>query len=188
VFLSKYRSAYEARIAQLADQIASLKKISETQETDFDRLSKQANDLENQLQTEIKNGDIKIKREFNKLIVTINDRISFDSGSPVLKPNVKPALNKITTILNNYPNTLISIDGHTDNIPLSRGTKFRDNWQLSMERALAVLGYILTEKELDPTRFSAAGFGEFQPQVPNDSDANRANNRRIDIVIVPTTR
>jgi chemotaxis protein MotB len=179
------RSGLEAQIAQLTDQLAALKKLSDTQKADLDRLSKQANDLESQLDSEIKNGDIRIKRMFNKIIININDRISFDSGSSVLKPNVKPALDKITTILKNYPNNRISVEGHTDNVPLGRGGQFRDNWQLSSERALSVLGYLLTDKKLDATRFSAAGFGEYQPQVPNDTPENRSANRRVDIVVVP---
>jgi len=176
---------YEARIAQLGDQLAALKKLSETQKADLDRLSKQASELEKQLESEIKNGDIKIKRMFGKIIININDRISFDSGSAVLKPNVKPALDKIISILNDYPNNRISVEGHTDNVPLGRGGQFRDNWQLSSERALSVLGYVLGDKKLDPTRFSAAGFGQYQPQVPNDTAENRAANRRVDIVVVP---
>lgn len=181
----KKRSDYENQIAQLTDQLAALKKLSDTQKADLDRLSKQANDLENQLDAEIRNGDIKIKRLFNKIVININDKISFDSGSAVLKPNVKPALDKITAILKNYPNNRISVEGHTDNVPLSRGGQFRDNWQLSSERALSVLGYLLTDKKLDASRFSAAGNGEYQPQVPNDTAENRALNRRVDIVVVP---
>ena len=181
----KKRGDLEAQISQLTDQLAALKKLSDTQKADLDRLSKQANDLESQLESEIKNGDIRVKRLFNKIVININDRISFDSGSAVLKPNVKPALDKIVTILKNYPNNRISVEGHTDNVPLSRGGQFRDNWQLSSERALSVLGYLLTDKKLDATRFSAAGFGEYQPQVPNDTPENRAANRRVDIVVVP---
>ena len=182
----KKRSELEAQIASLTDQISALKKLSDSQKAELDRLSKQATDLETQLQAEIKAGDIKVKRMFNKIIININDRISFDSGSSVLKPGVKPALDKIVVILGNYPNNRISIEGHTDNIPLARGGLYRDNWQLSAERALSVLGYLLSNKSLSPTRFSAAGYGEYQPQLPNDSPENRAANRRVDIVVVPT--
>jgi chemotaxis protein MotB len=185
VQFDKKRGDYESQIATMTDQIASLKKLSESQKADLDHLSKQANDLEKQLESEIKNGDIKIKRMFNKIIININDRISFDSGSTILRPNVKPALDKIITILKNYPGNKISIEGHTDNVPLVRGALFRDNWELSTERALAVLGYIMTDKNLDPTRFSAAGYGEYQPLVANDTEENKAINRRVDIVVVP---
>ena len=181
----KKRANYEATISRMNDQLSALKKLSDTQKADLDRLSKQATDLEKQLESEIKNGDIKIKSMFGKIIININDRISFDSGSAVLKPNVKPALDKIVSILNNYPNNRISVEGHTDNVPLGRGGQFRDNWQLSSERALSVLGYVLASGKLDPTRFTAAGNGQYQPQVPNDTAENRAANRRVDIVIVP---
>ena len=77
------------------------------------------------------------------------------------------------------------VEGHTDNIPISTPS-FRDNWQLSTERALAVLNYILRNKRLKPERFSAAGYGEFSPMVPNDTAANRALNRRVDITLLPS--
>jgi chemotaxis protein MotB len=181
----KKRGDLESQIARLTDQLSALKKLTETQKADLDKLAKQANDLESQLQAEIQSGDIRVKRMFNKIVININDKISFDSGSAVLKPNVKPALKKIIEILKNYPNNRISVEGHTDNVPLNRGGKFRDNWQLSSERALSVLDFLLSDKKLDATRFSAAGFGEFQPQVPNDTPENRSQNRRVDIVVVP---
>jgi len=66
-----------------------------------------------------------------------------------------------------------------------RSKRFRDNWQLSTERALAVLDYLLQDKNLNPLRFSAAGYGEYRPLVPNDTPENRALNRRVDIVVIP---
>lgn len=181
----KKRSGYEIQISQLSDQISALKKLSQAQKDALDRMSKQATELENQLQAEIKNGDIKIKRLFNKIIININDRISFDSGSAVLKPNVKPSLDKIITILRNYSGNRISVEGHTDDVPLIPGSQIRDNWQLSTERALSVLNYIIADTKIDPARYSASGFGKYQPLVPNDSSENRAQNRRVDIVVIP---
>lgn len=181
----KKRSGYEMRISQLTDQIAALKKLSQAQKDSLERMAKQATDLENQLQTEIRSGDIKIKRLFNKIIININDRISFDSGSAVLKPDVKPSLDKIVAILRDYSGNRISVEGHTDDVPLIPGSRFRDNWQLSTERALSVLNYIIADTKIDPARYSAAGFGKYQPLVPNDSSENRAQNRRVDIVVIP---
>ncbi|MCH1910933.1 OmpA family protein [Leptospira noguchii] len=177
-------SDLEGRILVLNDEISKLKHLSENQKKELDRLSDQANELESKLTDEIKKGQIRLKRFHNRLVINIDDKISFDSGSADLKKQIFPALDKIKEILGNYPGNLIIIEGHTDNIPI-RTKKFSDNWQLSGERALSVLHYFLESKILDPRNFSLAGYGEFQPIVSNDTPENRALNRRVDIVVVP---
>jgi chemotaxis protein MotB len=177
-------SGLEAKIASLEDELAEIKKLSESQKAELDRMSMQAGELEKQLADEIKRGEIRLKRLHEKLIINIDDKISFDSGSSELKKEVLNALGKVAEILSNYPENTLVIEGHTDNIPIS-SKRFRDNWQLSTERALAVLNYLLKNTKLDPVRFQAAGFGEFQPIVSNDTPENRALNRRVDIVVVP---
>ncbi|TGK13336.1 OmpA/MotB family protein [Leptospira stimsonii] len=174
----------EARILSLNDEISKLKNLSENQKKELDRLSEQANELETKLTDEIKKGQIRLKRFHNRLVINIDDKISFDSGSADLKKAILPALDKIKDILVNYPGNLIIIEGHTDNIPI-RTKKFADNWQLSGERALSVLHYFLENKNLDARNMSLAGYGEFQPIVSNDTPENRALNRRVDIVVVP---
>jgi chemotaxis protein MotB len=189
--LRQLKANYENRISELESLISNLKaelseikKLSESQKRELDRMSAQANELEKQLSEEIKRGEIRLKRLHEKLIINIDDRISFDSGSAELKKEVLNALGKVAEILSNYPENRIVIEGHTDNVPIST-KRFRDNWQLSTERALAVLSYLLKNTKLDPVRFSAAGYGEYQPIVSNDTPANRGLNRRVDIIVIP---
>ncbi|HOO70799.1 MAG TPA: OmpA family protein [Spirochaetota bacterium] len=177
-------SKLNATIANLNNELSSLKKLTQAQKEELERMSDQANELEKKLSEEIKLGQIRLKKFHNKLIINLDDRISFDSGSSDLKKEILPALDKITEILAKYPENTIMIEGHTDNIPI-KSRKFRDNWQLSTERALSVLNYILQEKKLNKTRFGAAGYGEFHPIVANDTPENRALNRRVDIVLIP---
>ncbi len=192
--LANLRQDYEKKITDLKTQIANLntelaniKKLSEAQKQELDRMSQQADELEKQLAEEIKNGEIRLKRLHEKLIINIDDKISFDSGSARLKDNVLQALDKISAILSKYSENNIIIEGHTDNVPISTG-RFSDNWQLSTERALSVLRYLLKNASLDPLRVSAAGCGEFQPIVSNDTPENRSLNRRVDIVVVPRVK
>jgi chemotaxis protein MotB len=190
--LDEMRKSYEARmadlrasIANLNDEMAGLKKLTKAQQDELDRMKMQADELEKQLGDEIRKGEIRLKRFHDKLIINIDDRISFDSGSAELKKEILPALQKITKILGDFPEYNIVIEGHTDNIPI-KTRQFRDNWQLSTERALAVLNYILNQsKKINNARFSAAGYGEFNPIVSNDTAGNRALNRRVDIVVIP---
>jgi len=189
--LEELRKKYEeqisdlnGRINNLNNELSALKKLTETQKEELNRLESQAKDLEKQLQEEIKRGEIRLKRFHDKLIINLDDKICFDSGSAKLKGEVLPALKKIMKILAKYPENRIVVEGHTDNVPIHTA-KFRDNWQLSTERALSVLNYLLKPADLAPTRFSAAGYGEYQPIVPNDTRENRALNRRVDIVVIP---
>ncbi|TGK14786.1 endoflagellar motor protein [Leptospira fluminis] len=177
-------ASLEARIASLNDEIAKLKDLSENQKNENDRLKKQADELEEKLKGEISKGQIRVKRFAGRLIINVDDQISFDSGSADLKKQILPALDKVKEILSNYPGNIITVEGHTDNVPI-RTKKFQDNWQLSTERALSVLRFLLDDKKLDARNFSAAGYGEFAPLVSNDTPENKALNRRVDIVVVP---
>ncbi len=174
----------QAIIDNLNEELSTLKKLTQKQKDELDRLAAQEKELEKQLQREIKDGEIRLKKFHNKLIINIDNRISFDSGSARLKKDIFPALMKIGKILDSYPENQIVIEGHTDTDRVI-GRKFEDNWQLSTERALSVLRYILKNKNLDRSRFSAAGYGEFNPIVPNNTGINKALNRRVDIVVIP---
>jgi chemotaxis protein MotB len=189
--LAKQKTDYEKKISELntrlnnvMDEMSEIKKLSESQKKELDRMSSQAGELEKQLEDEIKKGEIRLKRLHEKLIINIDDKISFDSGQAELKKGVLNALDKIAKILSDYPENSIVIEGHTDNVPIST-KRFRDNWQLSSERALAVLAYLLKNTKLDAARFSAAGNGEYRPIVSNDTPENKALNRRVDIVVIP---
>ncbi|TGN18690.1 OmpA/MotB family protein [Leptospira idonii] len=184
------RESYESkldelkeRIRNLENEISNLKQMNKNQKRELDRLADQAKELEEKLSKEILSGQIRLKRFHNKLVINIDDKISFDSGSAELKPAIIPAIDKIKEILASYPENYIVIEGHTDNVPIK--TKFRNNWQLSSERALSVLEHLLSNKNLNPKNFSSAGYGEFQPIVPNSTKENKALNRRVDIVVVP---
>ncbi len=180
-------SGLESRLADLNDENATLKKLTETQKEELSRMGLQAEELEKQLRDEISKGDISIKRLRDRIVININNKILFESGSAELRRGVYGALDKIKDILAGYPENRIMVEGHTDNVPISTRT-FRDNWQLSTERALAVLGYLLKNTNLRPERFSAVGYGEFNPIVPNNTDANKSLNRRVDITVVPATK
>ncbi len=184
---AKRTADLQARISDLTDEISDLRKLTASQKQELARMSTQAQELEKQLEDEIRKGDIKIRRFHDRLIININDKILFKSGSAALKPEVSVSLEKIAKVLNNYPENRIQVEGHTDNVPI-RGGEFRDNWQLSSERALAVLAYLLREKKLNPERFSAVGYGEHNPIVPNTTPDNRALNRRVDITVAPMLR
>ncbi|HTN99396.1 MAG TPA: OmpA family protein [Microthrixaceae bacterium] len=129
------------------------------------------------------NDAISFRREDRGLIVSIvSDDVLFAPGSADLRTDGQVALDVLAGALNELPNK-ISIEGHTDDIPIS-SSKFPSNWELSTARAGAVLRYLVDSHELDKTRLVAGGYAEQRPLKPNDSVEGRARNRRVDIAVL----
>lgn len=182
--LSGERKQNAETIARLEKQLAEWKQLLEAQNRKLSEIEKQAREMEEGLKKEIAEGSLRVKRLKDRLIINIDDKILFDSGSSSLKPQVQKTLKIIADILARHKKSRIIIEGHTDNIPIHT-KRFRDNWQLSTERALSVLNYVLKRTKLNPQRISAAGYGEYKPVAPNSTRANRQLNRRVDIVVIP---
>jgi len=124
-----------------------------------------------------------IKSDSRGVIMQLRENIIFESGKADVLDKSKPVLNTINGLISAFPNDII-IEGHTDNVPISN-YQYKNNWQLSSARALKVLEYFVENKDQKhPERFTSAAYGEYKPIVANNSDANRALNRRVNIVIV----
>ena len=116
-----------------------------------------------------------------KIIVSVKGKALFNSGSASLNNTAISIFDEIIQILKDYPEYNINIKGHTDNIPISTDI-FPSNWELSAVRATTVLKYLIS-KGVDPKRLTATGFGKVMPLVPNTSENNRAQNRRVEFVL-----
>jgi chemotaxis protein MotB len=127
----------------------------------------------------------KVSSKGGRTIISLASHVNFKSGSNVLTPKGKDTLNRVLKVLRKYASERIYIEGNTDNRPIAAGSKFRDNWHLSFERALTVLQFLNKDKSLAKTKFAAAAFAEKNPVKSNTTDPNRAANRRVDIVVVP---
>jgi chemotaxis protein MotB len=117
------------------------------------------------------------------IAVTLNDLFLFDLGRADLKKDAYPILNQLATLLPTL-NTTISIEGHTDNLPLATGSIYRDNWGLSNERSLSVLRYFIYNVSMDPKKFMSTGYADTHPVADNNTAENRSKNRRVEIVIL----
>lgn len=128
-------------------------------------------------------GDFVTIREGDRgIIIEFRDRILFDTGEANIKDEGIPALMKISELIRNMKNPIV-IEGHTDNVPIHTG-EFPSNWALSSARAMKVLTYLTDNRGLDPSRFSTAAYGEYSPIASNDTPDGRAQNRRVNILIV----
>jgi len=117
------------------------------------------------------------------MIIALPNDILFDSGSTEVKKDGKAALAKVAQVLSTVPDRSFLVAGHTDNVPI-HSELFPSNWELSTRRAVAVVHYLIAQN-MNPKVLGAAGYGEWDPIAPNDTDAHRAQNRRIEIVLQP---
>lgn len=121
-----------------------------------------------------------VLREERGLAVRFVDSALFERGSAEVTPEGERAMAKLAGFLAGIPNH-VRVEGHTCDLPIYT-ERYRSNWELSTARATSVLH--LLSKNVPPERLSAAGYGEYRPVAPNDSEANRTKNRRVDVVIL----
>ena len=140
--------------------------------------------LEKELSEALRLQRVDIHRDARGLIVSLPQEAAFGTGSTEISAEARDLIGRVAAAVAPTVHA-IRIEGHTDNVPI-RTSRYASNWELSTARASAVVAF-LVEAEFDPTRLSAAGYGEFHPRVANDTAENRARNRRIDIVILGST-
>lgn len=118
------------------------------------------------------------------LLITIRDNVLFDPGSAYVRKENRKTAEELSKLLTMEPPREIVISGHTDNVPM-HSTTYSSNWELSVSRAVNFMKLILENEALDPRLFSAKGSGEYQPIASNESKEGRAQNRRVEILILP---
>jgi chemotaxis protein MotB len=141
-----------------------------------------AQEIRSALRLEQRNLPVTITENERGITVHIMEELLFASGSADLKLTSLTTLDTLAAVLQRLPNDL-RVEGHTDDVPIST-VQFPSNWHLSVARALNVAYYLIQRHNLTQERVSVVGYSEFQPLVPNTTTANRAHNRRVDIVIV----
>jgi chemotaxis protein MotB len=169
------------------------------QEAESDRLSKEAERLAlvaktlEQYKSEFF-GRMRLLLEGRDGVSIVGDRfvfsseVLFASGRADLTPEGQSEIAKITEVLKGITSEMpddidwiLQVDGHTDDLAITGGIEFRNNWELSQARALSVVLFMVNAKGMDPRRLSANGFGEFQPLNTDNTSVARAQNRRIEL-------
>ncbi|MBM9537426.1 OmpA/MotB family protein [Desulfobulbus alkaliphilus] len=121
-----------------------------------------------------------LQKDNDSIILRINESVLFDVGSATLKPSSYPILRKVASIVRPLPMSK-RIEGHSDNIPMIAGP--RTNWDLSVDRAVAVMAFYHRGDLFPQDRMSAAGYGDFRPIAANTTAEGRALNRRVDFIL-----
>jgi len=128
--------------------------------------------------------DIEISVEKGVVYVNISDKLLFASGSYNLTSRAREVLGKVAQVVKNKPDFEFLVEGHTDNVPISR-PGIQDNWDLSVLRATAVVRTLQKDFGVDPARMTAGGRGEYVPVASNATPDGKSKNRRTRIVVLP---
>ncbi len=167
---------------------ADLSSVSSSPEEPLAAASEEANlstlqtELQQALKHEIALHTVALHRETEGLVISLREFGFFDSGSAALKPSALPAIDRIASILS-VRNCRLRIEGHTDNIPIHT-PQMASNWELSTARSTELVRLLILRYRFSPERLAAGGYAEFHPIASNDTAQGRAQNRRVDVVIL----
>jgi chemotaxis protein MotB len=139
--------------------------------------------LTEKLRSMIESHLLRVSVRDGRMQIALDSDVLFDSGSTDIKPAGQTALSNLAPVLVTISNRRYLVVGHTDDVPIHTA-RFPSNWELSTARAVEVVRLLIGDG-VDPKQLSAAGAGEFDPLVANDTPEHRAQNRRIEIVLQP---
>src|SRR5690242_4290657 len=170
--LSKANAGLAAALGELRTQqqtnqdlVATLRSQIDDLEREKEQATQMSRGLEEEMRSDLESKDVTISRLQGRLTVNILDRVMFDSGEAVLKPDGQAVMRKVATILAEHPEINIHVVGHTDNVPIrpAAHSRFASNWELSAARALAAVHFLTEQAGLDPRRLGAVAYGEYRP-------------------------
>ncbi|HTR67113.1 MAG TPA: flagellar motor protein MotB [Terriglobales bacterium] len=139
-------------------------------------------DLEHALSAEISRHEVDLRTVPDGLVISLREIGFFASGSADIQARSLPAFSRIADLLKQRPYR-IRIEGHTDNAPIHNAL-FKSNWELSTGRATELVRLLIMKYGFAPERLAAAGYAQYHPVAGNDTADGRAQNRRVDVVVV----
>jgi len=145
-------------------------------------LAELRNELEQALAPEIARGEVEVRSGREGLVISLREAGFFDSGSAGVKVGSQQAFSRMATLLGERQYN-IRIEGHTDNVRI-HNAQFTSNWELSTARSTEMIRLLIMKYGFEPKRLSAGGYGEYHPIATNSTEAGRALNRRVDVVVV----
>ena len=140
--------------------------------------------LKSALKDGIEDEDVNIQVDKTVVYINLSDKMLYRSGSYQITDRASEVLGKIAQIAKERPNLEIMVEGYTDNVPINTSC-VKDNWDLSVLRATAVVKALQNKYDIDPNRLVAAGRGEYNQLVDNSTAENRSTNRRTRIILLP---
>lgn len=144
--------------------------------------------LSNKLKRSLDNvadNDVQVKVLKGVVMISLSDKMLYKTGDYNVLPAAQEVLGKVAQVINDYDTYSVLIEGNTDNVPLNAAVPPKDNWDLSALRATSMAKILQTRFNVDPSRITAGGRGEYNPKTTNASVSGRAENRRTEIIIMP---
>lgn len=198
-------SRHQQRIAAMQEQLQDMQQTNDqllttieelNQALEKEKIAREArlakikntyDQLVEALEGEIKRGELTISNLEGKLSVNLLNKILFDSGKTEIKKEGLKVLQSLGDVLSKFPDKALQIEGHTDNVQISSRLieKYPTNWELSTARATSVVHFLQDKIGLPGDRLVASGYSEYRPVASNDDPEGRAQNRRIQILLVP---
>jgi chemotaxis protein MotB len=182
--LDRDREALEQVKRELNQKSARLLELQKI----IDQKDAQADALKKKLSSALigfENQGLTITKKNGKVYVSLEEQLLFPSGSAQVDPLGRSALKQLAGVLEQNPDINVMIEGHTDDVPIRPGSKYADNWDLSVARATEIIRILLTDSSINPKRLTAAGRGEFLPIDPAKTTEARQKNRRTEIILEP---
>jgi chemotaxis protein MotB len=177
--VTKDKSRLQASVQEMTTALAELEKRRAEAEARVQEFKK----LLDRFKTLIESGRLKVKIVEGRMVVELATDILFASGSATLSKEGKAAISEVARLLASIPGREFQVAGHTDNVPIATA-QYPSNWELAGARAITVVR-TMVQAGMPPERISAASYADTKPVAPNDSNETRAQNRRIEIVVVP---
>ncbi len=163
-----------------------IRRLLQDKEQETDGLVEAQRRLAISLKKELDDSKAKLEMTERGLVLTLLDEIFFDSGKAVIKEDSFPTLDKVAKVLKEtVPDSSVAVEGHTDTMPI-KYSGWLTNWELSSGRALAVVHYFIDQQGVASERMQAVARGEFHPVAPNTNAEGRRQNRRVEVVILPS--
>ncbi len=175
----------EKLIGQIKESNDYIKRLTEARAKNDSLNLALSNKLKRSLDN-LNDSDVDVQVQKGVVFISLSDKMLYKSGSYEVLPSAENVLEKVAKIINDYKDYDIQVQGYTDTDQFkSSAGCIRDNWDLSVMRATSIVKLLQTKFGVNPARMLAGGHGEYQPKVSNDTSANKAINRRTEIVILP---
>lgn len=186
--LEVLQKEYEERKERMDDLTRKLEEKEQELKKALEEKERAINEIRQKVANALvgfENKGLKIEVKDGKVYVSMEDKLLFASGSWTVSAEGMKAITELSKILEENTDINVMVEGHTDNVAYRGKSEVKDNWDLSVMRATAIVKALLKNSTIEPGRITASGRGEYVPKVDNSTKENRAVNRRTEIILTP---
>lgn len=164
--------------ARLMDMGINVHELSESESNPQENIPKEVEKL-----LQVPEKDAKVRQDERGIVIQVTNKLLFGLGETELSPEGVDFLEGVATLMKapGIQERQVRVEGHTDDLPTD---DFQSNWRISVLRSSNVVETLINEYDVSPSRLSAVGFGETRPIASNETEEGRAQNRRVEIVIL----